>query len=235
MSAELLLGRLTVVIPVGPGDALEPTLRTQLAQLPAAAEVRVVFASEADARGFCAHTALSGGPAWHVHVSPPGRSLQQNAGAAAATRPWLWFLHADSRLADDTLTALAAFIHADEPVLGYFDLRFLNDGPRLMWLNTLGTWVRSRWLGLPFGDQGLVMPRVMFEGLGGFDPALRCGEDHDLVWRARRAGRPPRAVRASLYTSARKYAQHGWVRTTAWTLTETARQVWRFARARSRA
>ena len=52
-----------------------------------------------------------------------------------------------------------------------------------MQLNAAGANLRSRWLGLPFGDQGLVLPRASFERLGGFDPALRYGEDHALVWR----------------------------------------------------
>jgi hypothetical protein len=36
-----------------------------------------------------------------------GRACQQNAGARAAERRWLWFLHADSRLVPTTLPALA--------------------------------------------------------------------------------------------------------------------------------
>jgi len=47
------------------------------------------------------------------------------------------------------------------------------------------------------------------------------------VWRARRAGLPLRAIDAALVTSARKYAERGWLRTTLrhWRL--TADQAWR--------
>ncbi|HZF97242.1 MAG TPA: glycosyl transferase family 2, partial [Pseudoxanthomonas sp.] len=99
-----------------------------------------------------------------------------------------------------------------------------------MALNALGAWFRSRCLGLPFGDQGLALPRALFERLGGFDESLRGGEDHDLVWRARRAGVPLQPARAPLYTSARKYAQRGWGATTAFHLRETWRQARRFSR-----
>ena len=229
------LERLSVIVPVGPGDQLSPALQAQLAQLPAAAQVCVVACDSGT--GNAASVAPSGGqggPRWHRLRSPLGRSLQQNAGAAAAEGDWLWFLHADAALAESTLPALARFIAADVPALGYFDLHFLGDGPALMRLNAAGVWLRSHWLGLPFGDQGFLLPRALFNAVGGFDPATPRGEDHQLVWRVRRAGYSVRAVGAPLYTSARRYAARGWAKTTAGHLGETWRQAWRFARAERR-
>ena len=226
------LARLAVVVPVGPGDAIAPVLRAQLAALPTDAEVRVVCATISDLARIRSLTTSGAEARWHYQLAPPGRATQQNAGAEAATRSWLWFLHADSQFAPGTLTTLADFLHGDQPALGYFDLRFLDDGPPLMPLNAFGAWLRSRWLGLPFGDQGLVLPRAVFDALGGFDSTLRCGEDHDLVWRARRAGVPLRPLHAPLYTSARKYAEHGWARVTARHLGASWRQARRFGRGR---
>ncbi len=223
------LARMTVVVPVGPGDRVSPVLLAQLAALPRETEVYVVHAEAPDDTR-APPPQVFAAPHLHGLISARGRATQQNAGAAAATHDWLWFLHADSQLAPRTLPALAEFLRRDFPALGFFDLRFLDDGPALMRLNALGARLRSRWLGLPFGDQGLVMPRASFERLGGFDTGLGCGEDHDLVWRARRAGVPLRAVGAPLYTSARKYAERGWWTTTAWHLQETWRQARRFSR-----
>jgi rSAM/selenodomain-associated transferase 2 len=225
------LARIAVVIPVGPGDRVSPTLLAQLAQLPTEAETIVVHARDGGAAAPAAPSEPVPPSRREMHA-PRGRASQQNAGASAATRDWLWFLHADSRLAATTLPALASFVQRDETALGYFDLRFLDDGPALMRLNAFGARLRSRWLGLPFGDQGLVLPRATFERLGGFDRTLGCGEDHDLVWRARRARVPLRPLGAPLYTSARKYAERGWWPTTAWHLRETWRQARRFSRAR---
>lgn len=208
-------------------------LRAQLAALPSDAQVCVVSAGAAQTDRIEASLHDGVGPYWQELAAPQGRALQQNAGAAAATRDWLWLVHADALLAADTLPALARFIKADVVALGYFDLRFLDDGPAWMRVNALGARLRSRWFGLPFGDQGLVLPRHAFASLGGFDPGLASGEDHDLVWRARRAGLPIRAVGAPLYTSARKYAQHGWGATTIGHLRETWRQARRFSRARA--
>lgn len=231
------LARLTVVVPVGPGDCMSPQLRSQLAQLPAAAQVCVVDCETSTRSGASADSAAShsrssevDGPRWRWLRSLAGRSVQQNAGAAAADGDWLWFLHADAALAESTLPALARLIAADVPALGFFDLRFLGDGPALMRLNTVGAWLRSRWLGLPFGDQGLVLPRSLFHAIGGFDPTTARGEDHQLVWRVRRAGLPVMAVGAPIYTSARRYAASGWTATTREHLGETWRQAWRFSR-----
>jgi hypothetical protein len=215
------LERVSVIVPIGPGDTPSRELTDALAALPDAAELIAVCASGHEVA--CA-------PRWRRLTVPPGRARQQNAGAAAATRPWLWFVHADSRLAPRTLPALEAFVAAGVPAVGYFDLRFY-DGPALLRLNTMGAWLRSHVLGLPFGDQGLVLPHAVFDELGGFDCAIARGEDHDLIWRARRRGVPLRPVGASLYTSGRRYAQHGWLATTIATMHESWRQARRFSRA----
>ena len=83
---------------------------------------------------------------------------------------------------------------------------------------------------MPFGDQGLFLAWTDFEGLGGFDPALPYGEDHALLWAAHRAGMVVASARAPLYTSARKYAEGGWLRTTARHVWLTAAQAWHEAR-----
>lgn len=217
------LSQVSIVLPVGPGDRSWPPLYAALREHAAAAELLPVFADD-DAQ-----------PApIDAMRAPKGRAHQQNAGARAARRRWLWFLHADTRFTPETLPALRAFLERDEPALGWFRLRFDADGPKpLQWAmraNAMGANWRSRRLGLPFGDQGLLIPRSEFERLDGFDPQLAYGEDHALVWQARRAGLPLHEIDAALVTSARKYAERGWLRTTLrhWRL--TVDQVWREAR-----
>jgi hypothetical protein len=217
---------LAIVIPVGPNDESWRKLLPQLANWPVS-EIVVVFAQD--------H--LPGEPRpelidarVHVAFAPRGRARQLNAGAAATSARWLWFLHADSVLTTGASQAVAQHLKGDEHVLGYFDLRFLDDGPALMALNTLGAWMRSRWFGLPFGDQGFLMSRSLLGQLHGFDATEVSGEDHDLIWRARAMGASIRPLRAALYTSARKYARLGWWRTTLHHLGATAQQAWAFAR-----
>lgn len=216
---------LAIVVPIGPGDNAWHGLLPQLERVQAR-EIALVLPSDGhgDAMPLSNERLL-------VVVSPAGRARQLNAGARATESDWLWFLHADSRLDVCTVAALDALVLEDPDALGYFNLRFLPDGPRWTAINALGAKLRSRWLGLPFGDQGFVMPRRAFEALGGFDESIRGGEDHALVWKARHQRLPLRALPADLYTSARKYSERGWWRTTREHLGLTWRQARVFSRA----
>lgn len=220
---------LSVIVPLAPGETEEQGLLPQLTALPDGSEVIVVRSDDAPR--------LSPGT-WPKRLRyrerrcTPGRARQMNLGAQVARGRWLWFLHADSRLHARTLPALRTFIeHTD--ALGYFDLRFRHDGPWLTRLNVLGANLRSRGLGLPFGDQGLVLPAAWFTRLGGYNEDAPHGEDHQLVWRAHAAGLPVNRISAPLATSARKYAGRWW-RTTWQHLRLTVRQAWPQWRAQRR-
>lgn len=228
------LDELAVVVPIGPGDGAWRGLLPELASLPSGARVVLVAADAADLPDAGARERAGLAAALVRITAARGRARQQNAGARAAERRFLWFLHADSRLDAATVPALARTLAARPDGLGFFDLRFRADGPRATALNGIGAWVRSRWLGLPFGDQGLFLARETFRRLGGFDETLAFGEDHALVWAAHRAGVPLVAAGAPLSTSARRYAEDGWLRTTARHLWLTAVQIGREARVGTR-
>ena len=214
---------LSIIVPIGPGDTAWRGLAEQLLPLIPRPQVLLVFA-DGDAQGVDV-------PRDCVALSAvAGRAHQLNAGIRAAEGEWLWLLHADSRLRLDTWLALREYIGATPRALGWFRLAFEQDGPRLMALNALGANLRARWLGLPFGDQGLVLHRDDAALLGPFDPSLAFGEDHAWVWRARRLGLPLRRIHGTLSTSARKYAAFGWLRTTARHLRLTVQQAMQEAR-----
>ena len=157
----------------------------------------------------------SAGEAVELIVANEGtRATSMNRGAARARGRFLWFLHADSRLRSDTVGRLLAAVTTRPAALHYFDLVFLGDGPAVMRLNQWGAWVRSRWLGVPFGDQGLCLARDTFARVGGYPEDAAFGEDHLFVWRCRQAGVRLAPVRAPLATSARTYRRHGWLKLT---------------------
>lgn len=211
------------VIPVGPGDRSWRELIAWLDQHAPGLPYKLVFAhGDLQAR--------PRSPAVRWIESERGRGRQQNAGAAGLTQDWLWFLHADSRPIVATLAALSHFLTVDDDVLGYFDLHFTADGPALMRLTELGARWRCRCFALPFGDQGLLLRRRRFHELGGFDESRSFGEDHALVWAARRSGLPIRRIPAPLPTSARKYRDHGWLATTWLHQRLTWSQAWQEAR-----
>lgn len=218
-----MLDRLSIVIPVGLGDDAWRGLLPQLESIPAREVVLVRTDQDVAIRAKLPITVRE------VH-SIAGRARQLNAGATASSGDWLWFLHADSRLTPNTCAALQRFIGKDRDAIGYFDLRFLGDGPALTAINTFGAWWRSRVFGLPFGDQGFVMPRRVFDAVGGFDENVMAGEDHAMIWTARRAGVRIVPLRASIHTSARKYVEGGWWNTTRHHFALTWSQARRFSR-----
>lgn len=204
---------LTILVPAGPGDRAWLELWPLLPMQGALERVLVLAIGDTV-------TAPSGVRVIHA---PAGRARQLNAGLRAARGAAIWILHADSRPTPLAIVSALAFARARTVALGWFALGF-HDGPPQMRLNALGANVRSRIFGMPFGDQGLIAPRRVYLDLGGFDEAVGRGEDHAFVWSARRAGVPLRRLPGRVSTSARRYVEHGWWRTTAEHLALTWRQ-----------
>lgn len=149
--------------------------------------------------------------------SLPSRAKQMNQGAQLAGGEYLWFLHADSRVGTRAMSKLENFIANHEQALTYFNLLFLKDGPLLMWLNVIGVWWRCHIKGLPFGDQGFCLPKkIFFEDLNAYDEEVLKAEDHALIWQARAKKIRVKPLAAFIYTSARRYQDHGWWKTTRW-------------------
>lgn len=143
-----------------------------------------------------------------VVTAPAGRGQQLAAGAEAGQAPWLFFLHADSRPGEGWADAVSRFVAdpAGKERAGYFRLRLDSPDPRARRLERLVGW-RSTTLGLPYGDQGLVMPRAFYRQLGGF-AAMPLMEDVELVRRIGRRRLVPLA--ADMITSAQRYQRDGW-------------------------
>ena len=139
--------------------------------------------------------------------APRGRGQQLAAGARAATGDWLLFLHADCRLDPAWQLAITAF--GDDPGrAGYFDLALDDPAPAARRVERLVAW-RSRTFGLPYGDQGLLISRALYDAVGGY-AEIPLMEDVDL---ARRLGRKRLApIGATVTASARRYRDGGYIR-----------------------
>lgn len=202
---------LSVIIPVGPGESGLGRLAADLLLLPEETEILLVLGGHASrfADRPRLERLLRGRPLRWLEA-PVGRAAQLNAGARQAQGRFLWFLHADSGFDPALVQALLAALRHWPGALHYARLAFMADGPGWMGLNAWGANLRARWLGVPFGDQGFCLSAALFQRLGGYDETVPYGEDHLLVWAARRRGVPLRALGAPLLTSARKYRQRGW-------------------------
>ncbi|MEW6666315.1 MAG: TIGR04283 family arsenosugar biosynthesis glycosyltransferase [Thermodesulfobacteriota bacterium] len=139
-----------------------------------------------------------------------GRAAQQNAGAEIARGKVLLFLHADTRLPDGYVSHVFETLMDRRVVLGAFGFRTDLATP-LMRLVEIATWLRSRYLHLPYGDQALFLRRAAFMNAGGF-PEVPIAEDLLLVRRLSSCGRVAIAP-AQITTSARRWEERGILRT----------------------
>ncbi len=203
------MSRLSIVIPtLNAAEGLRRSL-PPLAEFGAVGLVREVILGDGGSRDETAEIAEAAGAV--LVVASSGRGQQLAAGAAAARGEWLLFLHADTVLQAGWDAAVRGFI--DDPAntrrAGYF--RFALDDRRLAarrieWLVDL----RCRALGLPYGDQGLLIARDFYNELGGFKP-IPLMEDVDLVRRIAR--RRLVMLDAVATTSAARYRRGGfWLR-----------------------
>lgn len=136
-----------------------------------------------------------------------GRARQLRAGADAAKGKWLLFLHPDTALANGWIEETERFINAPQSrkKAAVYKLAFDEASPeakRVMFWARL----RARVMKLPYGDQGLLISRFFYDGLGGY-PDVPAMEDVEIM---RRIG-SERLVQfeTEVIASAAKYRRDG--------------------------
>jgi rSAM/selenodomain-associated transferase 2 len=197
-----------------PISVIVPTLNAArvlpdaLATLEGSQLIREIVVADGGSRDASVAIATAAGA--RVIAAEPGRGSQLAAGAAAASGDWLLFLHADCRLSAGWAGAVEEFLGRPDAGsrAGYFGFALDDPNPAARRLERIVAW-RCRALGLPYGDQGLLIARTLYDAVGGF-AALPLMEDVDLV---RRLGRR-RLVQlpATAVSSARRYRAGGYIR-----------------------
>ena len=144
----------------------------------------------------------------HMVAAPTGRGRQLRAGAEAACGDWLLFLHADTLPGPHWRQAVERHIVSDPERAACFRFR-LSDRAWQARMVERAVAARVRLLGLPYGDQGLLVSRRLYDEVGGYrDMPLM--EDVDLV---RRLGRRRLALLdEDAVTSAARWRRDGWLR-----------------------
>lgn len=191
---------LTIIIPALNASA---SLGMCLAEIEGASEIIVVDGGSTD---HSVDIARRGGA--RVIIAPCGRGQQLRAGGLAAQGDWLLFLHADTRLGPDWQAAITAHVSSTPECAGYFKLR-LDDGAWQARVVEFAVASRVALFGLPYGDQGLLISRELYDEVGGYMPIVLM-EDVDI---AGRIG-PRRLVRlnSTALTSAERWRRDGWLR-----------------------
>lgn len=96
-----------------------------------------------------------------------GRGWQLARGASWARCDWLFFIHADTLLPKNWQSLVEQHIQTTPDKAGYFKFGIEASGVRPRLLEIMAN-ARTFWFGLPYGDQGLLISRKLYEQVGGF-------------------------------------------------------------------
>ncbi|WP_392348091.1 TIGR04283 family arsenosugar biosynthesis glycosyltransferase [Parasynechococcus sp.] len=208
---------LSVVIPTLEEASRLPLLLADLQRWPGELEVIVSDAGSRDQTRAVAQ--LAGAT---VLDSPnAGRGPQLRWGVGHSSHAWVLVLHADSRLPGIWHHKVGATLNKPEAHLSAwcFDFNVDAEGRPMLWLLEQMVNLRSRWLQRPYGDQGLLIQRQLYERVGGYRP-LALMEDLDLVERLSEVA-TLRSLNCALLTSGER-----------WQKRSVLMQAWRNARLR---
>ena len=136
---------------------------------------------------------------------PSGRGLQISKGIDKSRCDWVLILHADTSLSLDWSVKILQT--TDKNFAYHFKLKFKS---KSLFARILEFWVhiRSKFLGLPYGDQGLLIHRDLLSAVGGF-PKIPIMEDVALADKLKGKIKP---LNILAHTSAEKYHNNGWLR-----------------------
>jgi len=203
---------LSVIIPTLNAEVTLPRVLSAL--IPAAVHglVREVIIVDGGSDDATANIAEATG-AKFMHAAR-GRGSQMQAGAKAAKGSWLFFLHADTILehgwdgeVEKFFEHVSAGRFGSPEVAAAFRFTLDDFSGTARFLERIVA-LRCALFRLPYGDQGLLVNRRLYDRLGGFR-SLPLMEDVDLV---RRIGRRRLVMlRSQAVTSPERYVKSGYL------------------------
>lgn len=197
-------GLLSIVIPTVNEEKTLPRLLTRLLPEP---QIEIIVADGGSTDNTCQIAKQAG---VKVLRCSRGRGRQMNAGASISRGEVILFLHADAQLPDNFSKTIWDSVSAGYSG-GAFRLR-IDDDSWLYRIVEFGTNLRSHWLQLPYGDQGIFIRSDRFFSLNGFRnwPLL---EDYDFVKRLGQLG-PIMIAKTPTTVSARRWKRIGVLKAT---------------------
>lgn len=140
-------------------------------------------------------------------LSKKGRAHQMNQGAAKACGDILLFLHADTELPKNALNTISSVMRKRDFVGGAFDLGIKSDRP-IFRLIEMAASLRSRYTGVPYGDQAIFIRKEYFHSIGAFKE-IPLMEDVELMRRIKKTGGKIYIIPEKVRTSPRRWEKEG--------------------------
>ena len=147
-----------------------------------------------------------------------GRGAQMREGAKAAKGNVLWFLHADTRPAPETMEQMRRALENAKIGGGNFTVCFDGDCRAARFLTRLYPQLRK--INLFYGDSAIFVRRDVYERIGGF-ASFPIFEDLDFIQKLKRTGEII-TLPAVVTTSSRRFENKSFVLTfLRWTILQT--------------
>ena len=138
-----------------------------------------------------------------------GRGPQLILGAEHTATDWIFFLHSDTIIKKSNIIDINQFItnNLNNNKAASFKIKFNTNN---IWSNLLGKLVniRSKYLKLPYGDQGLLISRSFYKNIGGYKN-IPIMEDVEII---RNIGfRNIKILNSYIITDAARFENQGWI------------------------
>jgi glycosyltransferase involved in cell wall biosynthesis len=176
---------ISVVIPTSNSARLLPRCFDSLITAAVRGVVREVIVSDSGSSDGTLEIADAAGA--HIVRAKKGRPAQLTEGAAIARSDWVLFLHPETALEPGWEVEAESFIGQEimeRPRAAVFRFALEDFGGEARRAEAKAN-LRTSLLALPYGDQGLLIPKRLYQKIGGYR-ALADMEDADI---ARRIGR----------------------------------------------
>lgn len=144
-----------------------------------------------------------------LSTSKGNRGQQLAYGASQTHSPWLLFQHADTTISPHACQCVHTYIAQPQNIhyAAYFQFR-LNDTPYIARLLEYYVALRNHLFALPYGDQGLLISRYLYDTIGGYQP-LPLMEDVHIIQKLGK--KRLQRLNATATTSPQKYKKDGYI------------------------
>lgn len=131
------------------------------------------------------------------------RANQMNIAAKYAKGEYLWFLHVDSIIDNNSINEIE---NIKEDV-GCFTLKFDSDKWQMKMV-AFNSNLRVKCRNIAFGDQGIFIKKELFEKIGGYK-SIPIMEDYQLSMDIKKLGKKIHLSKLPIITSARRFEKNG--------------------------